>query len=150
MQLGTRARYSLRMMLCMGKLTAQGQTITLTDIAKTSGISRRYLDQLVVGLKNASLIRARLGRGGGYVLARPAEEIKLSDIVQAAIGPIAIVECLPHADLCVQSEFCACRPLWMLINRRIVNILNEYSLADLLDNDWPKRIRSELEALDNL
>jgi len=142
MKLGTRARYSLRLMLAVAKLGVEGKPVPLEDISRATKISRSYLDQLTVSLKNLSLLRGHSGRSGGYTLGKPAGEIRLAEIIQAAIGPIAIVDCAVDPNLCPQSEFCDCMPLWELVNRRIVEVLDAYSLADLLDRDWLSKIRS--------
>lgn len=148
MKIRTRARYSLRFMIALGKLSSNGEPVGLGNISKQSGISRRYLDHLVVPLKNASLIRGRSGRAGGYVLARTADEIKLAHIIEAAIGPIAITECAVEPELCMYSDFCSCRDLWTLINRRITGVLEEYTLADTLSDSWPAKVRDELREMD--
>jgi Rrf2 family iron-sulfur cluster assembly transcriptional regulator len=147
MKLGTRARYTLRLMMGLGRFASTDTPVSLGTISKRSGISRRYMDQLVVSLKNADLIRGRSGRGGGYTLGRPASEITVGEVIEAAIGPIAIAECVFRPESCIQSEFCQCRTLWQLINHRIMDVLNEYSLADLLDSRVSTKVRGELESL---
>ena len=148
MKIRTRARYSLRFMIALGKLSPNGDPVGLGDISKQSGISRRYLDHLVVPLKNASLIRGRSGRAGGYVLAKTADEITLRRIIEAAIGPIAITDCAVEPELCMFSDFCSCRDLWALINQRITGVLEEYTLADTLNDSWPAKVRDELREPD--
>lgn len=147
MKLGTRAKYTLRLMMGIGRLSSGKKPVPLSDVSKHSGLSRRYLDQLVVSLKNADLLRGRSGRHGGYSLSKPANEITVGDIIQAAIGPIAISECVAKPEICMQSEFCQCRLLWQLINQQITSTLNRVSLADLLDQGWAKKIQCEVDAV---
>ena len=148
MKFGTRAKYTLRLMMGIGRLSShRKKPVSLGDVSTHSGISRRYLDQLVVSLKNADLLRGRSGRGGGYTLSRPAAEIKVGEIIEAAIGPITISECVNKPDVCMQSDLCQCRLLWSLINHRVKEVLDEYSLADMLDHKWPGKMREELEAI---
>jgi Rrf2 family protein len=135
-------------MIALGKLSSHGEPVGLGDVSLHSGISRRYLDHLVVPLKNASLIRGRSGRAGGYVLAKTAEEIKLGDIIEAAIGPVAITDCAVEPELCMFSDYCNCRDLWTLINRRITAVLDEYTLADMLSDSWPAKVQEELHKMD--
>jgi Rrf2 family protein len=131
-------------MIALGKLSSDGEPVGLGEVSRNAGISRRYLDHLVVPLKDASLIRARAGRAGGYVLAQPAEDIRLGDIIEAAIGPIAVTECAVAPEMCIAAEFCDCRELWVLINRRFTAVLNDYTLADMLSETWPAQVRKEL------
>jgi Rrf2 family protein len=135
------------MMMALAKLSGDGDTVGLADVAKHCSVSRRYLEQLITPLRNAALVRATSGRGGGYTLSRPPEQIKVGEIIEAAIGPIAITDCVLDAAPCMHHEFCSCRALWTLINRKITNVLHEYSLADILDNSWQSVIQKELEEL---
>ena len=147
MKIGTRARYSLRLTLAIAKLSEDGSPVTLHQVADHCGLSSRYLGQLVTPLKNARLLLGRTGPGGGYVLARSPRDVRLIDVVEAAIGPIAIVDCALEAEECLHGEFCNCQGLWALVNRRIRESLEEFSLADLLSDGWTKRIRTELASL---
>lgn len=144
MKIRTRARYSLRMMMSIAKLSNGGNRIGLGEVAKHCGISRRYLEQLVTALRNASLLRSVAGRGGGYTLAKDADQIKIGEIIEAAIGPIAISDCVLDAEPCIQSDYCSCRVLWTLINNRITEVLREYSLADVIDDSWRQQMLEKM------
>jgi Rrf2 family protein len=129
-----------------------GKPLNLTEIAGTTSLSRRYLEQLVIPLKNASLLRGVSGKEGGYLLARPAELIKVGDIVEALIGPINIVDCVGDPDHCMKTEWCECRPLYMLLNQRIRDAFNSFTLADLAEHRIGEIIAKELgsdNSLDN-
>lgn len=145
MKLGTRAKYTLRLMMGIGG-APNDKPVPLRKVALQSGISRRYLDQLTIALKNASLIRGRSGRAGGYVLARPASQITVGEIVRAASGPVSISECVTRPRTCMHADFCHCRLLWVLIHQRIDEVLNGFSLADLLDKDLTKKIQLQLDS----
>ena len=131
MKLSTRARYAIRMMLDISKSGYQEQPVRLSEVADRTGISRRYLDQVVMPLKSASLLLGVKGRRGGYQLARPAEQIKLGDIVEATIGPVTLVDCVMSPETCDRSEECACRTLYRLLSASMRVTLNNYTLADL-------------------
>jgi Rrf2 family protein len=124
------------MMVVFARHHEEGEKIvSLSDVASESNVSRRYLEQLVIGLKNGALIHGKTGKGGGYSLAQPAEEIRIRQIIESAIGPINIVECVLQPELCLKSEFCECRALYGLINKRITSVLDEIVLSDLADGD---------------
>lgn len=148
MKLSTRARYALRSMIEIARLSNDSKPTSLERVAQSTQISRRYLEQLAIPLKNARLLRGFSGKGGGYMLARPPEEVKVGQIMEAAIGPISIVHCVSHPELCLKAEVCECRLLYVLINRRITQVLNEFSLADLVDKDWLKKMMRKLETFD--
>ncbi len=144
MKLRTRARYSLRMMMAIAKLSSDGNTVRLGEISRKCGVSRRYLEQLVTPLRNSSLVISASGRGGGYALARDPKDIRINDIIKVAIGPIVVVDCAVDEDYCVHNDFCNCKGLWSLINLRITQILEKYSLADMIDENWLSNIKEEM------
>ena len=152
MKLSTRARYALRSMIEIARNSNgnNGDPINLNAVSNQTSISRRYLEQVVIPLRSASLIRGMSGKNGGYRLARPADEIKVGDIIQAAIGKINIVNCVGDPSLCLKTDVCECRPLYSLINRKIIEAMNEFTLADLVDKKWGDRIKTELESLELL
>ena len=69
-------------------------------------------------------------------MAEAPSELTIGQIVTATIGPMCIVDCLEDPAGCPRSEYCECRVVYSLINDRIVEVLEEYTLADLLDKDW--------------
>lgn len=131
MRISTRGRYALRMMVDLADHEEHKAPVALGDLAERQQISRRYLEQLATGLRNASLVVTAQGRGGGYTLKRAAEEISAAEILRAAIGPTNVVPCVAAPELCPQAESCPSRKMWVRINDTIDAILNDVSLADL-------------------
>jgi len=144
MKLSTRARYALRLMVQIAKQADRNIPVSLQQVARQGELPRRYLEQLVIGLKNASLIRGVSGKVGGYCLTKPAGEIKIGAIIESAIGPVNIVDCVNEPRQCLKADVCECRLLWVLINGRIVDVLNEFSLADMLDKKWYRLMSQQL------
>lgn len=140
MRISTRARYSLRMMMAIARLSREGAPVGLREVAEHTGLSHRYLEQLIAPLRNASLVRAHPGRGGGYTLQRGPGEIRLHDVVTAAIGRIVLTDCVLDPDACAHVGDCNCCALWSRINDEIVGILESHTLADMLRDDWPALI----------
>jgi Rrf2 family protein len=124
------------MMLDVARHGGEEKPISLASVAERTGISRGYLEQLVLGLRNARLVRGVAGRYGGYRLAERPSNITVGQIVEAAIGPIFLVDCVEDATTCVRADYCECRVVYSLINERIAEVLREYTLADLLDPNW--------------
>ncbi|MBM3334803.1 Rrf2 family transcriptional regulator [Candidatus Sumerlaeota bacterium] len=149
MRLSTRARYTLRVMIALARMSGHEQPVSLAKLADRTQIPYRYLEKLVTALKKASLVHPVQGRAGGYLLALPAGEVRIGQIIEAGIGPINIVKCVKRPESCLKSDCCECRYLYMQINNRILQVLNEYSLADIADPKWRERISSEL-ALDEM
>ncbi len=135
MKLSRRARYALRMMVELSRQAKDGNAVSLSTVSEHTQISRRYLEQLAIPLKNASLIRGITGKGGGYLLNHSAKRIRIGQIIEAAIGPINIVDCVLYPENCLQADCCECRWVYGTINQRIVDVLHELSLDDLANRN---------------
>jgi Rrf2 family iron-sulfur cluster assembly transcriptional regulator len=109
--------------------------VSLGVVAENTAISKSYLDQVAIGLKTSALIRSMRGRGGGYQLSRPADEISVRQIIEASIGPINVVECARCPEMCLESDCCECRWVYQRINEEITDLLNGISLAELAHRD---------------
>ncbi len=131
MKINTRARYALRLMIDMALNTTPDKPLNLKDISERQGISKRYLGQIIVSLRNNSLVKGMPGKSGGYILARKPEEITIRRIFEAALGPINMVDCVMNPESCIKSDYCECRPVYELINSRVTESLSEFTLADL-------------------
>lgn len=136
MRLSTRARYALRMMLDLARHGGLEKPVSLAAVAERTDISRGYLEQLAMALRNARLVRGVAGRYGGYRLTEPPERISVAQIVEAATGPVCVVDCVDDPMSCPRAEDCECRLVYGLVNERITEVLREYTLADLLDPSW--------------
>jgi len=81
-------------------LCHQRGAVTVKEMAVKECISARYLEKLIAALKGAGLVLGARGPHGGYVSARPPRLIRLSEIVQALQGPLSVVDCVDHPDIC--------------------------------------------------
>ncbi len=148
MKLSTRARYTLRLMVAIAEKYDGDHAISLADVSKKTSISRRYLEQLAISLKKASLIVGISGKGGGYKLTRPAVKISLGQVVEAAIGPINIVDCVLNPQSCLKSDYCECRWVYQTINERVVGVLDELFLDDLVTHSRSGLLGTKLVEMD--
>ena len=130
MKLSTRVRYGTRAMLDVA-LQGSEEPVHLKDIARRQEISKKYLEHLTSRLEAAGLLRSIRGAGGGISLARPASEIKLSQIFQTLEGPIALVECVDNPRWCPRSSRCATRDIWMQMGHLLSDFLESQTLEDL-------------------
>ncbi len=98
-KVSTRGDYAARALVSLSLHADDSGPTSVRDIAERTGLPQPYLEQIPLALKGAGLVRSKRGVGGGYVLARPAEEITLADIVSAVDGPIVVGDFgLPHQD----------------------------------------------------
>lgn len=134
MKLSTRGRYGLRAMIDMAQNQDKSPMATRT-IAAREGLSERYLEQLMVPLKRAGLVKSVRGSQGGYILARDPRDITAGDVIRVLEGPIAPVDCVSEAspEACTRSDYCVTRTLWTKVRDSIAEVLDSYTLADLAE-----------------
>jgi Rrf2 family cysteine metabolism transcriptional repressor len=139
MMFSTKAEYGVRVMVELAR-RAGGEPIPLAEIAANDGLPLAYLEHLVARLRKAGLVDSRRGSRGGYMLARPAGEITMAEVVEALEGSIAPIECISQAAdgsiVCTRESspdhVCPTKLLWTRVRFSIVNTLRETTLADLL------------------
>ncbi len=143
MKVSTRGDYASRALLSLA-LHRDGGPTSVRDIAERTGLPQPYLEQILLALKGAGVVRSKRGVGGGYLLAREPEEITLAQIVAAVDGPIRAGDFgEPHtAGACDHEGQCVLLSIWGDVSRRMREILDAYTLADLQDmtegrRDWP-------------
>lgn len=148
MRLSTRGDYAVVLMVDVARHESGTSPVALSAVADRTGLSRGYLEQLVLPLRAARLLRGITGRKGGYFLARPAGEISVGEILEAVIGPVCIVKCLDDSDGCPRSADCEARLLFGLLQHAIGEKLRSCTLGDLLDPVRTRSMKRELAQLD--
>lgn len=111
------------------------------DIAQRQELSSDYLAQLFVKLKRGGLVDSVMGPGGGYVLARPAHEIRAGDVLRAVEGPLRLTQCLEEGqEPCPRMGTCVTRALWERMGQAMVEVLDSVTLAELRETseDWER------------
>lgn len=115
----------------------EGPTM-MQNIADSQGVSRKYLDTIFASLKSAGLVRSRRGIGGGHMLGKDPEKIKLSEILRALEGPMSLVDCVGSPDLCTRSHRCVTRDVWSDVGAAITGVLDGITLADLVEQHYKR------------
>jgi len=132
MKLSTRTRYGVRAILQLAVNYGKGPLQTRA-IARDQNISVKYLEQLMAILKAGGFVRSLRGSKGGYTLARPPNQIKLSDVFNALEGSVLTVECLENDNYCAQTVDCVARQLWAQVQQAIDSVLQSTTVQDLID-----------------
>lgn len=130
MKISTKARYGLRLMFELA-LAHDTQLVQVKDVAKSQDLPEKYLEQIIILLRNSGLIKSVRGAKGGYFLARSPEEIQLKEIIESLEGSLYPVECAVRPEACDKSKNCPTTDVWRLLGERIGNLLESISLADL-------------------
>ena len=136
MKLSTVTRYGLRALLdlCAQEDDRESSPVAVGDIAKRQEIPSSYLEQLFAKLRRGRVVKSIRGAQGGYVLARPANEITVAEIVKALGEPIAFGDCQTDAG-CSNISDCPTYVLWQRLKTSVDVILESTTLKDLAKRD---------------
>lgn len=144
MRLSTRGRYAV---MAMVELAARQERavkpaagknvapVSLAEIAASQMLSLAYLEQLFGPLRRAGLVASARGPGGGYRLARPAQQISISAIVDAVDEPIRATRCEDGAPGCIGGRRCITHDLWAELGEQIRLFLDGLTLHDVVRGD---------------
>ncbi len=134
MRVSTRGDYASRALLSLA-LRDDGSPTSVRDLAERTGLPQPYLEQILLSLKGAGLVRSKRGVGGGYVLARPAHAVTLAEIVAAVDGPINAGDFgEPHRNgACDHEGQCVLLEVWADVGSHMHEHLASYTLADMVD-----------------
>ena len=148
-RVSTRGDYASRALLSLALHTTSDGAPTPTsvrDIAERTGLPQPYLEQILLALKGAGLVRSKRGVGGGYVLARVPEEITLGQIVSAVDGPIVAGDFgEPHQNgACDHEGQCVLLSVWADVGEHMRQLLDGFTLASVAEvaqgaAPWPER-----------
>ena len=138
MKISTKGRYALRMMADIAENQQNGY-VALKEIAARQEISKKYLEQIALHLSQCGMLHAVRGYQGGYMLARPAAEYTVIEILSAVEGSLATVSCLERPDFnpCPRKDFCKTLPLWQGLNTLIGDYLSGITLEDIVEKRVP-------------
>jgi Rrf2 family cysteine metabolism transcriptional repressor len=138
MMFSTKAEYGIRVLVELARRDGDSP-VSLSDIAEADGLPLAYLEHLVARLRKAGLVESRRGARGGYLLARPPDEITMAEVVEALEGTLAPIECLTEGSdgvlMCSREKdpdhVCPTKLLWTRVRGSIVTTLQETRLSDL-------------------
>jgi Rrf2 family protein len=137
MRLSKRGEYGLRAMIALARPSPDGRpaVVQIRDIAEREQIPAKFLEQILLSLKNGGLLHSKMGVGGGYHLAKPPSEISLGQIVRILDGPLAPVKCVSQMAYepcgCPDEETCGLRLVMADVRNAIANLLDGTSLEDV-------------------
>ena len=115
--------------------------IELREIAKREDISLKYLEQVIVPLRTAGLVKSARGSKGGYSLAKHPSEIYLKDLVETLDGPLNLIECLKDPKVCRKVPYCITRDIWQEVSEAIDGIFHSVTLEDMVHRKKEKEVR---------
>ena len=135
-----RGEYGLRAMIALAEPEENGnapQMMQIKDISAREKIPSKYLEQILLTLKNSGFLHSKMGIGGGYYLAKPAQDITLGQIFRLLDGPVAPIKCVSQIAYepcnCPDERTCGLRLVMGDVRNAIANILDNTTLADVVN-----------------
>ena len=142
MKLSTRGRYGTRAVLELALNEGQGP-ISLKQVARNQEISVQYLEHLITPLIEGGIIKSTRGARGGISLAKPAENIRVIEILQLLEGQTSLVDCLEKPETCDRGDYCSVKDFWNTISFAIDGVLGKINLRELAERQKKKEFSQE-------
>ena len=134
--LSQKARYALHALIVLAEHGGR-EPMMIADIAEEAHVPRKFLEQILLGLKKRGIVQSMRGRAGGYRLGRPAKEISFADIIRETDGPLALSPCVSvtayhRCPDCVDEATCAIRKVLLAARDATAEILESRTLAQAM------------------
>lgn len=133
MKLSTKGKYGVKALFELAMHQGAGP-VSLKAIAERQGLSEHYLEQLAAPLRKAGVINAVRGAQGGYLLARPANQITVGDVIRVLEGPVGFTDCSTEGETdptCAAN--CPVHGVWERVTQQIIAVIDSITLQDLVD-----------------
>lgn len=137
--LSNKAKYAIKALVVLGKNYGK-EPMPIMKIAEKENIPKKFLEQILLELRNAGFLFSRKGARGGYSLNKAPEDIRLTQIIRLTDGPIALLPCVSlnfyrKCDECKSEEFCGIRDTFVEVRNAMLEILNDTSIADIIKRE---------------
>ncbi len=131
-----KSKYAIRALLALARRPEQ-EPVLIADLAAQERIPKKFLELILLVLRNKGILQSKRGKGGGYFLGRNPEAISLGEVIRALDGPIALVPCVSHTayrkcDECEDELTCGIRSVMNDVRDATAAIFDRESLADVL------------------
>ncbi len=130
-----KGKYGLKAMMHLAA-RPPGEPSLVSEIAETNNIPKKFLDTILGELRNAGFVNSKKGKGGGYTLAKPAQQIRVGHIIRVLDGPLAPIQCASktayrRCDDCNDEKHCGVRLLMLEARDALAAVLDNRSLAEM-------------------
>jgi Rrf2 family protein len=138
MRLSKRGEYALRALIDLGIAKELGRPmLQISELAEQENLPVKFLEQILVELKEAGYLDSKRGKLGGYFLKKPMQNISIGNVVRLIDGPLAPIRCASQTAYerctCPDEEHCGLRMLMLDVRNAISHILDRYTLADTVE-----------------
>jgi Rrf2 family protein len=137
MILSKKSTYGLKALMALARREGQGLVI-ISELAREARIPKKFLEAILLALKNGGILQSRIGKGGGYSLAIPASELTMGRIIRTLEGDCAPLSCLrdagyPHCTECEGTDFCGIRHIMSDVHLAIASVLDSAPLSTIIE-----------------
>jgi len=149
MKLSKKGEYALRSLINLGiAAEMERKLVQVSELAESEQLPVKFLEQILQALKEAGIVESRRGKFGGYRLGRPARKIFIGEVVRLIDGPLAPIGCVSQTAYepctCPDEAHCGLRMLMVDVRNAIANILDRYTLADVVEITLRKMRRDSI------
>ena len=142
-----KTKYAIKALILLAREYKDQRPLKISKIAETERIPRKFLEAIMVELRNEGVVESKMGPTGGYTLIKHPEEVMLSTIIRSTGGPIALLPCVSlnfyeRCAECVHEETCGLRDVVLEVREASIKILSKTSLADVIKRET-KLIRKQ-------
>lgn len=138
--LSKKSKYAIKALISLAKRYEDKTPLKISVIAEEQHIPRKFLEAILVELRNNGLLHSRMGASGGYLLAKHPNEVFLSQIIRISGGPIAMLPCVSlnfyePCEECENEDTCSLRDVAKEVREATIAILSKTSIADLIQRE---------------
>lgn len=149
--LSKKTKYALKALIYLAK-TSEKEPVLIMEIAETEHIPRKFLEGILLELRNHGYLGSKKGKGGGYYMKEDPATILVVDIIRIMNGPIAYLPCVSlnfyeKCEECVDEKICGIRNIFIELRDKTLQILSENSLADLIKRQEKLTIQEKVGGL---
>lgn len=144
--LSKKTKYAIKALIVLAKNYGK-EPMQIVRIAAEEQIPKKFLEQILLEMRNAGILYSKKGAGGGYSLNKDPEDIRLSQVMRLIDGPIALLPCVSlnfyrSCDECRSEEACGIRDTFIDVRNAMLQILNDTSIADIINKE--KKLRLDI------
>jgi Rrf2 family protein len=135
--LSKKSKYAIKALVCIAENYGNAAPLKISEISEREKIPRKFLETIMVELRNQGFVHSKMGANGGYSLAKTPDTIVLSQIIRLSGGPLALLPCASlnfyeRCEECVDEATCSLRQVMQEVRDVTLQILSKTSLADLI------------------
>lgn len=144
--LSKKSKYAIKALIALAKNYGNSTPLRISTISEEEKIPRKFLEAILVELRNNALVHSKMGASGGYYLAKHPQEIVLSQIIRISGGPIAMLPCVSlnfyeTCEECANEATCGLHDVMLEVREATIRILSKTSLSDMLEREENLRIK---------